>query len=104
MGRNQSVADGEKLTEKEKDQIKPMERVKIIMTRNKDKDSKELWDLLGSRDYRKELDRQFKNPKSNFKIAIVVDMWLTGFDVPFLDTIYIDKSLKKHNLIQTISR
>jgi type I restriction enzyme R subunit len=97
-------ADGEKLTDKEKDQIKPMERVKMIMTRNKDKDSRELWDLLGSKDYRKELDRQFKNPKSNFKIAIVVDMWLTGFDVPFLDTIYIDKSLQKHNLIQTISR
>ncbi|UYM14116.1 type I restriction enzyme subunit R domain-containing protein [Endozoicomonas euniceicola] len=46
----------------------------------------------------------FKNEKSNFKIAIVVDMWLTGFDVPFLDTIYIDKPIQKHNLIQTISR
>ncbi|MGA6038768.1 type I restriction enzyme endonuclease domain-containing protein, partial [Escherichia coli] len=53
---------------------------------------------------RKELDKQFKNAKSNFKIAIVVDMWLTGFDVPELDTIYIDKPLQKHNLIQTISR
>src|SRR5690606_33243344 len=42
--------------------------------------------------------------KSNFKIAIVVDMWLTGFDVPFLDTIYIDKPIQRHNLIQTISR
>lgn len=49
-------------------------------------------------------DKQFKNAKSNFKIAIVVDMWLTGFDVPELDTIYIDKPLQKHNLIQTISR
>lgn len=53
---------------------------------------------------RKELDRQFKNEKSNFKIAIVVDMWLTGFDVPFLDTMYIDKPVQRHNLIQTISR
>ncbi len=53
---------------------------------------------------RKELDRQFKNPDSNFKIAIVVDMWLTGFDVPFLDSIYIDKPIQRHNLIQTISR
>jgi len=52
-----------------------------------------LYDLLGTSDYRKELDRQFKNAKSNFKIAIVVDMWLTGFDVPFLDTIYIDKPI-----------
>src|SRR5690606_10384701 len=42
--------------------------------------------------------------KSNFKIAIVVDMWLTGFDVPFLDTMYIDKPIQQHNLIQTISR
>jgi len=50
------------------------------------------------------LDRQFKNGKSNFKIAILVDMWLTGFDVPFLDTIYIDKPIQRHNLIQTISR
>src|SRR5690606_36498340 len=49
-------------------------------------------------------DRQFKQIKSNFKIAIVVDMWLTGFDVPFLETIYIDKPLQTHNLIQTISR
>ena len=95
--------EGSTLTDNEKKSIKPMERVKMVMTRNKD-DSKELWDLLGTKDYRKELDRQFKNAKSNFKIAIVVDMWLTGFDVPFLDTIYIDKPLQKHNLIQTISR
>ena len=47
------------------------------MTRNKD-DEKALYDMLGTRDYRKELDRQFKNPQSNFKIAIIVDMWLTG--------------------------
>lgn len=95
------LADG--LTDKEQKEIKPIERVKMIMTRNKD-DEKELWDLLGNKDERKELDRQFKQIKSNFKIAIVVDMWLTGFDVPFLDTIYIDKPLQTHNLIQTISR
>ena len=52
----------------------------------------------------KNLDRQFKNEKSNFKIAIVVDMWLTGFDVPFLDSMYIYKPISQHNLIQTISR
>ncbi len=95
------LADG--LTDKEQKEIKPIERVKMIMTRNKD-DEKALWDLLGNKDERKELDRQFKQIKSNFKIAIVVDMWLTGFDVPFLDTIYIDKPLQTHNLIQTISR
>jgi type I restriction enzyme, R subunit len=91
------------LSEKEKREIKPMERIKMIMTRGQD-DPKELYDLLGTKEYRKELDRQFKNEKSNFKIAIVVDMWLTGFDVPFLDTIYIYKPIQQHNLIQTISR
>lgn len=95
--------DGAELSEKEKREIKPMERIKMIMTRGKD-DPKELYDMLGTKEYRKELDRQFKNEKSNFKIAIVVDMWLTGFDVPFLDSIYIDKPIKQHNLIQTISR
>lgn len=95
--------EGAVLSDKDKREIKPMERIKMIMTRGKD-DSKELYDLLGSKEYRKELDRQFKNEKSNFKIAIVVDMWLTGFDVPFLDTIYIDKPIQQHNLIQTISR
>lgn len=91
------------LTNQEEKEIKPIERVKLIMTRNKD-DEQALWDLLGNKEDRKELDRQFKQIKSNFKIAIVVDMWLTGFDVPFLDTIYIDKPLQTHNLIQTISR
>ncbi|MEZ5471319.1 MAG: HsdR family type I site-specific deoxyribonuclease [Marinicella sp.] len=95
--------EGADLTEAELKEIKPMERIKLIMTRGKD-DPKPLYDMLGSKDYRKELDRQFKNAKSNFKIAIVVDMWLTGFDVPFLDTIYIDKPIQQHNLIQTISR
>lgn len=94
---------GAQLSNKDKKDIKPMARIKLIMTRGKD-DEKALWDMLGTPDYRKELDRQFKNPKSNFKIAVVVDMWLTGFDVPFLDTIYIDKPIQRHNLIQTISR
>lgn len=95
--------EGAKLTEQEKKDLKPMERIKMIMTRGKD-DPAKLYDMLGTAEYRKELDRQFKNPKSNFKIAVVVDMWLTGFDVPFLDTIYIDKPIQRHNLIQTISR
>ncbi len=96
-------ADGEVLIEEEQKQIKPMERIKMIMTRDKD-DEKELYDMLGTSDYRKTLDKEFKNEKSNFKIAIIVDMWLTGFDVPFLDTMYIDKPIKQHNLIQAISR
>ncbi|QES88507.1 type I restriction endonuclease subunit R [Rhizosphaericola mali] len=93
----------ENLTEKEQKEVLPIEYIKMVMTRNKD-DEQSLWNLLGSKEERKELDRQFKQIESNFKIAIVVDMWLTGFDVPFLDTIYIDKPLQTHNLIQTISR
>ena len=96
-------ADGEELTEQEKKQIMPMERIKLVMTRGQD-DEPALYNMLGTKDYRKELDRQFKTSKSNFKIAILVDMWLTGFDVPFLDSMYIDKPVKRHNLIQTISR
>ena len=95
--------EGAELTRIDKKQLKPIERIKMIMTRGKD-DPKKMYNLLGTKEYRKELDRQFKNEKSNFKIAIVVDMWLTGFDVPFLDSIYIDKPIQQHNLIQTISR
>ncbi|WP_245588217.1 type I restriction enzyme endonuclease domain-containing protein [Algoriphagus terrigena] len=94
---------GVELSEKDRKELKPMARVNMVMTRSKD-DSEVLWNALGTQEYRKELDRQFKNAKSNFKIAIVVDMWLTGFDVPFLDTMYIDKPLQEHSLIQTISR
>ena len=95
--------EGVELSDKDKKEILPLEKLKMIMTRNKD-DEKELYETLGTKEYRKTLDTQFKNEKSNFKIAIVVDMWLTGFDVPFLDTIYIDKPIQEHNLIQTISR
>ena len=95
--------DGVILSEKDKREIKPMPKIKLVMTRGKD-DPKELYEMLGTNEYRKELDRQFKNDKSNFKIAVIVDMWLTGFDVPSLDTIYIDKPIRRHNLIQTISR
>lgn len=95
--------EGFELTEEERKKLKPIEKIKMVMTRGKD-DIKEMYDLLGTKEDRKELDRQFKEEKSNFKIAIVVDMWLTGFDVPFLDTIYIDKPLQLHSLIQTISR
>ncbi|MGA1603032.1 MAG: type I restriction endonuclease subunit R, partial [Prochlorothrix sp.] len=89
--------------ERGQEAVLPLERVKLVMTRSKD-DPQELYDLLGTQNDRKTLDTQFKNPHSNFKIAIVVDMWLTGFDVPELDTIYIDKPVQRHNLIQTISR
>ena len=97
------VATDTELSAKKRKEIKSIEHIKMIMTRNKD-DEQQLYKMLGDDSYRKELDRQFKDGKSNLKIAIVVDMWLTGFDVPFLDTIYIDKPIKQHNLIQTISR
>ena len=96
-------AEGVELSDQQKKEILPMARIQMVMTRGKD-DEKALYDLLGNKDERKKFDTQFKKAESNFKIAIVVDMWLTGFDVPFLDTIYIDKPVQRHNLIQTISR
>ncbi len=98
-----AAEEGAEITDKDKRELKPIERIKLIATRGQD-DPKEMYDLLGTKEQRKELDRQFKNEKSNFKIAIVVDMWLTGFDIPSLDSIYIDKPIQRHNLIQTISR
>ena len=98
-----SCDDGVDISDQEKQELKPIEKIKMVMTRHRD-DEKVLYDMLGTKDDRKELDRQFKNAKSNFKIAIVVDMWLTGFDVPFLEAIYIDKPIQQHSLIQTISR
>ena len=70
-------------------------------------DKKDIYDYLGGtrNDKRsEELDALFKKEKSNFRIVIVVDMWITGFDVPALTYMYNDKPLKKHMLIQTISR
>lgn len=96
-------AEGAELSAQEQKESTPSERIKMVMTRDED-DEAALYEMLGSKEQRKELDRQFKNAKSNFKIAIVVDMWLTGFDVPFLDKMYIDKPVQRHNLIQTISR
>lgn len=95
--------EGIVLSEKEKKEIKPIAKMNMVMTRSKD-DPVDLWEALGNDEYKRELDRQFKKVKSNFKIAIVVDMWLTGFDVPELDTMYIDKPIQQHTLIQTISR
>ncbi len=79
------------------------EMVRLICTNGKD-DSKELSDLIGDSKSRKTYAKIFKDEKSNFKIAIVVDMWITGFDVPSMDTMYLDKPVETHNLIQTISR
>ena len=91
------------LTEEQLDKLIPLEKIKLVATQG-DNDEKELYDLCGTKEYRQKLDKQFKNNDSNFRIAIVVDMWITGFDVPSLAVMYIDKPLQKHTLIQTISR
>ena len=96
-------SDGEELTKEEAEKIKPIEKIKLVCIRQND-DDPALYNLLGTDEERKKLDLQFKEEKSNFKIAIVVDMWITGFDVPCLDTMYCFKPLQMHTLIQTISR
>ena len=98
-----TCSDGETLTKEEAEKIKPIEKIKLVCIRTKD-DEDDLYKLLGTDEDRKKLDIQFKEEKSNFKIAIVVDMWITGFDVPCLDTMYCYKPLQMHTLIQTISR
>ncbi len=81
------------------------EKVKLIITNsNGQSDSPEMHELAGTGEYRKRMAEEFKKKDSDFKIAIVVDMWLTGFDVPSLDSIYLDKPIKMHNLMQTIAR
>ena len=91
------------LTKDRLDRLTPLPKINLVATRDKD-DAPELYRLCGTKEYRGTLERQFKNADSNFKIAVVVDMWITGFDVPSLAVMYIDKPLRKHTLIQTISR
>lgn len=93
----------DELTQEQLDKLEALPKINLVATQGQN-DEKELYDLCGSKEYRKMLDKQFKNTDSNFKIAIVVDMWITGFDVPSLAVMYIDKPLQKHTLIQTISR
>lgn len=99
----EKLSERDNLTEEEKSYLKPISKIKLVATRSKD-DPKDLYDTCGDKKYRKELEKQFKNNNSNFSVAVVVDMWITGFDVPSLAVMYIDKPLKKHTLIQTISR
>ena len=78
-------------------------KVKMVMTTN-NQDSEEMAKLIGTKKTQKEREDEFRDLESEFKIVIVVDMWLTGFDVPSLDTMYIDKPMKAHNLMQAIAR
>lgn len=78
-------------------------KVKVVLTAS-NQDPEEWHDIIGNKTYRDSLMVEFKNNDSEFKIAIVVDMWLTGFDVPSMATMYIDKPMKGHNLMQAIAR
>lgn len=79
------------------------DKIKVVLT-DSNKDEEDWNELTGTKEYRKQLGYDFKDIHSPFKIAIVVDMWLTGFDVPSMATMYIDKPMKGHNLMQAIAR
>ena len=98
--------NGTQATEEELRELKPMPFMAMVSSVGKN-DPAEMYNYLGgaANDKRSEnMDAAFKQEKSNFRIVIVVDMWITGFDVPSLTYMYNDKPLKKHMLIQTISR
>lgn len=79
------------------------EKVKVVMTAS-NKDPEEWHEIIGNEAYKKELARKFKDNDDPMKIAIVRDMWLTGFDVPSLATMYVYKAMSGHNLMQAIAR
>ncbi len=98
--------DGLSVTTEELKALKPMPFIAMVSSVGKN-DEADMYNYLGgaANDKRsEEMDAAFKQDKSNFHIVIVVDMWITGFDVPSLTYMYNDKPLKKHMLIQTISR
>lgn len=79
------------------------EKVKVVMTERND-DPEEWRKIIGNKHHREELAKDFKKNDSEFKIVIVVDMWLTGFDVPSLATMYVYKPMSGYNLMQAIAR
>ncbi len=79
------------------------EKVGVVMTES-NKDPEEWRKVIGNKHHRDEMALKFKDNNSPFKIAIVVDMWLTGFDVPSLATMYVYKPMSGHNLMQAIAR
>lgn len=97
------TVDDSKYTKEQLDELDEVAYLNLIATRDKN-DEPEMYNLLGDKADRKKLADAFKNDDSNFHIAIVVDMWITGFDCPSLTVLYNDKPLQKHTLIQTISR
>jgi type I restriction enzyme, R subunit len=85
--------------------IKPNwnEKIGIVMT-SSNKDPEEWSDIIGNKQERDKSGKRFKDPKDKMKICIVVDMWLTGFNVPCLNTMYIYKPMQGHTLMQAIAR
>ena len=79
------------------------EKVKVVMTESNN-DPEEWRKIIGNKHHRDELAKDFKKNDSEFKIVIVVDMWLTGFDVPSLATMYVYKPMSGYNLMQAIAR
>lgn len=79
------------------------EKVAVVMTES-NKDPEDWREIIGNKRHRDELAKQFKDNESPLKIAIVVDMWLTGFDVPSLATMYVYKPMQGYNLMQAIAR
>ena len=79
------------------------EKVKVVITSG-NQDPEDWHKIIGNSQYKKELAKRFKDNSDPMKIAIVVDMWLTGFDVPSLATMYVYKPMKGHNLMQAIAR
>ena len=82
---------------------KQEEKVAVVMTSG-NKDPEEWHAIIGNKAHKEELAKKFKDNSSSLKIAIVVDMWLTGFDVPSLATMYVYKPMRGHNLMQAIAR
>lgn len=78
-------------------------KVKVVVTPSNN-DPEEWKEIIGTKSDKEELAKRFKDNEDPFKIAIVVDMWLTGFDVPSLATMYVYKPMKGHNLMQAIAR
>lgn len=95
--------DDSKLSAEELKELSPMPTIAMVATRGSN-DTEDMYNYLGDKARCKKLDDAFKEENSNFRIVIVVDMWITGFDVPCLTFLYNDKPLKKQTLIQTISR
>ncbi len=79
------------------------EKIAVVMTES-NKDPEEWRQIIGNKAHKNELAKKFKDNDSPLKIAIVVDMWLTGFDVPSLATMYVYKPMSGHNLMQAIAR